>query len=330
MRDARPAVPVPLHRVPKAATPAVWVQALAGSTTLDGNTNTARTEANSNGLLVGADREFGGWQVGVLAGTGRTDVKQGEGRRARSKVDNTHFGAYASHNWGGFGLRGGLAWSEHDVDSTRELAFAGYSDPERPLRRAYPPGLHRSGLRFGGREAGLEPYVQVARVEVDTARERAAVLRPLQGSVDDVRTTLATAGVRFDKGLKARSSRTAGCTCGAVAYRHASGDRNPSARLGFATGGDSFVVNAPIADSAVVAELGLSAWLTASSSWNWATAASSATKAATTVPTCAGRCVLSHRLPQGNQEGGRWAALLCVAGQAQRCHNGAPAEPDRA
>jgi outer membrane autotransporter protein len=54
----------------------VWVQAMAGNSTLDGNTNTARTEANSNGLLVGADREFGGWQVGVLAGTGRTDVKQ--------------------------------------------------------------------------------------------------------------------------------------------------------------------------------------------------------------------------------------------------------------
>ncbi|MCU1216500.1 autotransporter domain-containing protein [Stenotrophomonas maltophilia] len=245
----------------------VWVQALAGSTTLDGNTNTARTEANSNGLLVGADREFGGWQVGVLAGTGRTDVKQGEGRRARSKVDNTHFGAYASHNWGGFGLRGGLAWSEHDVDSTRELAFAGYSDTlsaryDARTRQAF----IEAAYRFGGREAGLEPYVQVARVEVDTkhVNERGGAAA-LQGSVDDVRTTLATAGVRFDKGLKASFQQDSWLHVrGAVAYRHASGDRNPSARLGFATGGDSFVVNgAPIADSAVVAELGLSAWLTA-------------------------------------------------------------------
>ncbi|NEY37119.1 autotransporter domain-containing protein, partial [Streptomyces sp. PRKS01-65] len=176
----------------------VWVQALAGSTTLDGNTNTARTEANSNGLLVGADREFGGWQVGVLAGTGRTDVKQGEGRRARSKVDNTHFGAYASHNWGGFGLRGGLAWSEHDVDSTRELAFAGYSDTlsaryDARTRQAF----IEAAYSFGGREAGLEPYVQVARVEVDTkhVNERGGAAA-LQGSVDDVRTPLATAGVR--------------------------------------------------------------------------------------------------------------------------------------
>ncbi|MBK0027662.1 autotransporter domain-containing protein [Stenotrophomonas sp. S48] len=245
----------------------VWVQALAGSTTLDGNTNTARTEANSNGLLVGADREFGGWQVGVLAGTGRTDVKQGEGRRAKSKVDNTHFGAYASHNWGGFGLRGGLAWSEHEVDSTRELAFAGYSDTlsaryDARTRQAF----IEAAYRFGGREAGLEPYLQVARVEVDTkhVNERGGAAA-LQGSVDDVRTTLATAGVRFDKGLKASFQQDSWLHVrGAVAYRHASGDRNPAARLGFASGGDSFVVNgAPIADSAVVAELGLSAWLTA-------------------------------------------------------------------
>lgn len=245
----------------------VWVQALAGSTTLDGNSNTARTEANSNGLLVGADREFGGWQLGVLAGTGRTDVKQGEGRRAKSKVDNTHFGAYASHNWGGFGLRGGLALSEHEVDSTRELAFAGYSDTlsaryDARTRQAF----IEAAYRFGGREAGLEPYLQVARVEVDTKHvNEGGGAAALQGSVDDVRTTLATAGVRFDKGLKASFQQDSWLHVrGAVAYRHASGDRNPAARLGFATGSDSFVVNgAPIADSAVVAELGLSAWLTA-------------------------------------------------------------------
>ena len=70
----------------------VWVQAIGGSTTLDGNGNTARTEANSSGLLVGVDREINGWQVGMLAGTGRTDAKQQEGRRARAKVDNTHLG----------------------------------------------------------------------------------------------------------------------------------------------------------------------------------------------------------------------------------------------
>lgn len=251
----------------EAAATGVWVQAIGGSGTLDGNANTARTEANSNGLLMGVDRQFGGWQVGLLAGTGRTDVKQQDGRRAKSKIDNTHFGAYASHNWGGFGLRGGLAWSEHDIDSTRELAFAGYSDTlsaryDGRTRQAF----IEAGYRFGGREAGLEPYLQVARVEVDmkSINERGGAAA-LQGDVDDSRTTLATAGVRFDKGLKASFQQDSWLHVrGGVGYRHASGDRNPMAKLGFASGGDTFAVSgAPIADSAVVAELGLSAWLTA-------------------------------------------------------------------
>ncbi|WP_414495472.1 autotransporter domain-containing protein [Stenotrophomonas maltophilia] len=244
----------------------VWVQAIGGSTTLDGNANTARTQANNNGLLVGVDREFGGWQVGVLAGTGRTDVKQQQGRRARSKIDNTHFGAYASHNWGGFGLRGGLAVSNHDVDSTRELAFSGYTDTlsaryDARTRQAF----IEAAYRFGGREAGLEPYLQVARVEVDTKHidERGGAAA-LQGRVDDARTTVATAGVRFDKGLKASFQQDSWLHVrGAVGYRRASGDRDPSATLAFASGSDAFVVSgAPIADNAVVAELGLSAWLT--------------------------------------------------------------------
>ncbi|MFL0335926.1 autotransporter domain-containing protein [Stenotrophomonas maltophilia] len=242
-----------------------WVQAIGGNSKLDGDFNTARTEANSNGLLVGIDREFSGWQVGVLAGTGRTDVKQ-QDRRAKSKIDNTHFGAYASHSWGGFGLRGGVAWSKHEVKSTRDVAFAGFSDSlsaryDARTRQAF----IEAGYRFGGPEAGLEPYLQVARVEVDLKRvnERGGAAA-LQGKVDDTGTTIATAGVRFDKGLKASFQQDSWLHLrGGVGYRRASGDRSQVANLAFANGATTFAVNgAPIADNAVVAELGLSAWLT--------------------------------------------------------------------
>ncbi|OBU51733.1 autotransporter domain-containing protein [Stenotrophomonas maltophilia] len=242
-----------------------WVQAIGGNGKLDGDVETARTDANSNGLLVGIDREFDGWQAGVLAGTGRTDVKQRD-RRAKSKIDNTHVGAYASHSWGGFGLRGGVAWSKHEAESTRELAFAGFSDTltgryDARTRQAF----LEAGYRFGSDEGGLEPYLQVARVEVDLKRinERGGAAA-LQGEVKDTRTTVATAGLRFDKGLKASFQQDSWLHLrGAVGYRRASGDRSQVANLAFANGGGAFAVSgAPIADSAVVAELGLSAWLT--------------------------------------------------------------------
>lgn len=242
-----------------------WVQALGGNSKLDGNSNTARTDANSNGLLVGMDREFGGWQIGVLAGTGRTDVKQQE-RRAKSKIDNTHFGAYASHTWGGFGLRGGVAWSRNEVKSTRDVAFAGFSDSLSARYNARTrQAFIEAGYRFGNAEGGLEPYLQVARVEVDLKQinERGGAAA-LHGKVDDTGTTIATAGLRFDKGLKASFQQDSWLHLrGGVGYRRAFGDRSQVANLAFANSSTTFAVEgAPIADNAVVAELGLAAWLT--------------------------------------------------------------------
>jgi len=243
-----------------------WVQALGGNGKLDGDGNASRTESNVTGLLVGLDHGVGGWQLGVLGGTGRTDLKQAQGRQARSKITNTHLGLYAGHTWGGFGLRGGLAFSRHKINSTREVAFAGFSDT---LSARYDANSRQAfieaGYRFGDRESGLEPYLQVAQVQVDMDEVReqggAAALR---GQAEDTRTTVATAGLRFDKGLKAAFQQDSWLHVrGGVGYRRSFGDRNPLAQLAF-DAGDAFTISgAPVADRTVVAELGLSAWLTA-------------------------------------------------------------------
>ncbi len=243
-----------------------WVQALAGSGTLDGNANVARTEADTSGLLVGIDHELGGWRLGVMAGTGRTDIKQAAGRAAKSKIDTTHWGVYAGRGWGGFAVRAGLAFSYHEVDSTRSVNFAGYSSSPRGRHDADTrQAFVEAAYRFGDRDGGLEPYLQVAHVEVqvDGIRELGGAAA-LRGQVADTRSTVGSAGLRFDKGLKARNQQHAWLhLTGGLGYRHVSGDRSPVARLGWRAGEQAFTVSgAEVSRSAATAELGLSAWLT--------------------------------------------------------------------
>ena len=144
-----------------------WVQAIGGSGKLDGDANTARTQSNTSGLLVGIDRDIGGWQLGLLLGNGRTDTKQAQGRSAKARIDNTHVGLYAGHSWGAFGLRGGIGYSRHDIDSSRQVAFAGYSDGlnanyDAKTKQAF----IEAGYRFGGKnpEAGLDCSGMVAYI----------------------------------------------------------------------------------------------------------------------------------------------------------------------
>ena len=255
-------------RVPdadEAAATAAWVQAIGGSTRLDGDGNAIRSDANSNGLLVGADHRFGnGWQLGALAGTGRTDLKQGGGRGARAQIGNAHLGAYVGQQWGVFALRAGLGYTRHSVDSTRQLGFAGFQDRlDARYRASTRQGFVEGAWRLGSADTGLEPYLQLASVAVKmqdiTEQGGAAALR---GNVPDTATRIGTAGLRFNHALNSRGQPQAALQVhGGVGYRRAWGDRDQAAALAW-TGDDRFAVRgAAIAAQTVVAELGLSARL---------------------------------------------------------------------
>ncbi|MCS4230075.1 subtilase-type serine protease [Stenotrophomonas maltophilia] len=242
----------------------VWVQAIGGSGQLDGSANTARTRSNSTGMLLGIEHEVGGWQLGALLGNGRTDTRQAQGRASKARIDNRHVGLYTGNQWGGFGLRGGAVYSRHDLDTARQVAFAGYSDSLTARYRAKTTqAFIEAGYRLGDANASLEPYLQVAgiKVKADDVRETGGAAA-LRGRTADARTTVTTAGVRFSKGLAASFQRDAWLNVvGGVGYRRTAGDRNGLAQLAF-DGGSRFAVSgAPMADHAAVAELGLSAWL---------------------------------------------------------------------
>ncbi len=243
---------------------AVWVQVLGGSSALHGGLNAARTDANSNGVLVGLEHDLAAWRVGALLGSGRSDIKQAQGRASKAKIDNRHAGIFAGRTWGGLGLGTGLTVSRHDVESTRSVSFAGFSDRlaarhDARTRQAF----IELGYRLGDAGRALEPYLQVARVGVDVAgiHEHGGVAA-LQGRVKNTRSTLGTAGLRFAYGLKAAGQAQSGLQLrGGLGYRRVSGDRVQVAQLGWAETGRFSVTGAALDANSLAAELGLTALL---------------------------------------------------------------------
>ena len=67
------------------------------------------------------------WRVGVMAGYSRSDFDVND-RAASGRSDNYHLGAYGGGQWGGLGLRGGVAYSWHDIATRRSVAMPGFSD----------------------------------------------------------------------------------------------------------------------------------------------------------------------------------------------------------
>ncbi|WP_167285182.1 autotransporter domain-containing protein [Marilutibacter alkalisoli] len=245
-----------------AAGSAAWVEVLRGSGTLDGDGNAARTEYSGNTWLVGYDHRFdSGWRVGVLGGSGRSDMDARE-RSSKGDITGYRIGAYVGQSWGGFGLRAGLVHDSSEIDVRRDVAFDGLQDRTRAEYDATATqAFVEAGYRIGVGAWEFEPYLQYARIafDIDGFREDGGVTA-LQGQSRDGDVGLATAGVRFNVDLKAARQQESWLSLrGGLGYRDASGDLLPSAELAW-SGADAFAVHgAPLAGDATVAELGFAA-----------------------------------------------------------------------
>ena len=124
------------------------------------------------------------WRVGVMAGYSRSDFDVND-RAASGRSDNYHLGAYGGGQWGGLGLRGGVAYSWHDIATRRSVAMPGFSDRLKAgydgrSAQAYADLSYRIDLSA----VALEPFVNLAYVNLRTGgyrerrRGRAACDRP--------------------------------------------------------------------------------------------------------------------------------------------------------
>ncbi len=235
----------------------VWARATGTWRQMASDGNAARYASLSGGLLLGADAMVEDVvRLGFLAGFGQatTDVAA---RNFSADSNSYHIGVYAGAEVGGFTVSGGAAYSWHQVDATRRVAFAGFTDT---LTADYGAGVVQAfgelSYRIDAGAAFFEPYVNVAHVRVNRQGfTEAGGAAALTASPASYSTTYATVGLRAETQFVLGDAT--GTLHGALGWRQAFGDRTPDQDVAFAGAGPFSIAGAPIIGGAALIEAGI-------------------------------------------------------------------------
>lgn len=236
---------------------AIWGQGFGSWGQIDGDGNAAQINSSTGGFFLGADMPvFETWRLGVIAGYSRTNFDV-DARASSGSSDNYPLGVYAGTQWGNLGFRSGLAYTWHEIDTSRSVVFPGFSES---LTSSYDASTFQAfgelGYRIDVQAVAFEPFANVAYVSFDsdgfTEQWGAAALHAGSQTTD---TTFTTLGVRVAAGLGIAGADVT--LRGTLGWRHAFGDVTPTSTQAFA-GGDPFTIaGVPIAENAAVIEAGL-------------------------------------------------------------------------
>jgi fibronectin-binding autotransporter adhesin len=105
-----------------------WAQGLGGWGHADSDGNAASLKSRFGGFLSGVDARYGDTlRAGLVAGYTRSDLNVAE-RSSSAGIDSVQFGGYAGGRFGALNVRGGASYSYDSIDTSRTIAFPGFSD----------------------------------------------------------------------------------------------------------------------------------------------------------------------------------------------------------
>ena len=208
---------------------ATWGQTFSSWGRNDGDRNAAGLNRSTDGLLVGVDHSVEkSWRFGLAGGYGRTalDVDQ---RASSASIDSYHLIGYGGFNVDGFAVRAGTAYTWHDVETSRGIAFRQLRDTASAVYGARTAQLFgEAGYALTSEFVALEPFAAFAHVEPRTAHlvEHAAAAS-LTRLMDRASVNYSTLGLRAAALLLATDA-TSVTARGSLGWRHAFGDARPS------------------------------------------------------------------------------------------------------
>ncbi|WP_285418903.1 autotransporter outer membrane beta-barrel domain-containing protein [Pseudomonas sp. efr-133-TYG-5] len=235
----------------------LWLQAIGGYGKVEGEHGSNSLEQRSKGSVLGVDWALDSqWRVGVLGGYSKTDL---DASGVDGNVESWHAGVYALHQHGPLAVRLGAAYSGHQGESKRTVAFNGFSDrPKGDYDADSQQAFAELGYAMGSGRLSAEPFASLGyqRYHRDRYQEKggAAALQVDSQTQDNVSSTL---GLRLahlsslDNGMSLTPRLAAG-------WKHTYGDISSSTRQAFVVGGTAFSVDGSSLDrDSLVLEAGL-------------------------------------------------------------------------
>ncbi|QDZ13105.1 autotransporter outer membrane beta-barrel domain-containing protein [Devosia ginsengisoli] len=244
-------VPTPAERF------AAWGSAFGGWGHRNSDGNAAGLDSATGGMVAGIDGLVTDTALlGVVAGYTRSGFDAAD-RASSGHADTYYLGAYGGTEIGALGIRGGASYGWSHIDTTRNVAFPGFTDT---LTAGYGAGLFQAfgevSYRFDTPAASFEPFANLTHVSLHTdGYTETGGAAALTSAGQTTNTTFATLGLRastaFELGDIAAKAH------GTLGWQHAFGDTVPTATHALA-GGDAFsVAGSPIARDAAMVEAGL-------------------------------------------------------------------------
>ena len=238
----------------------MWGEAFGGWGKVDATATTASVESYGGGFLTGFDAEIiADWRTGVMAGYSRNQFHS-SGNGSSGSADSYHLGAYAGTQMGPIGLRLGASFTWHDLATSRDVVFTGFSDHlEADYNASTAQAFAEIGYAFQLASGAFEPFAGLAVINqhTDGFTESGGSAALTSASNNDV-MGVTSLGLRGETAIGQLSGFNASLN-GSLGWRHAFGDVEPASTMRFASGGNAFSVSGtPIDENTALFEAGLS------------------------------------------------------------------------
>ena len=245
-----------------------WAQAFDSWGRLGGDGNSATTNNNLGGFILGADATLSGrYRLGVAGGYTSANVST-PARGSSGNISATYIGLYGGVSADALQLRGGAFYANNHYGLNRSVSFPGF---DQTAGSGYGGDTAEVFGEAGWRiavaapmvsAASVEPFFGAAGVDLHTA-SFAETPGPasLVGGSERAGYGLTTLGLRGDTTMFATAPLT---LTGMIGWQHVYGGSTPNATFAFASAPSTpfSIAGAPIARNALALELGVDRRLT--------------------------------------------------------------------